>query len=240
MNRKLLLFVSASFLMFQFFLTACDKEEDTAINGDNNNSDQNYHGTVTDVDGNVYNTVKIGDQIWMAENLKVTHYNDGVAIQRVETGSCTWGNLTDGAYSWYDHDITNKDRMGAFYNWYAVKSGKLAPQGWHIPTKEEWEQLITFLGNNGFQGDEARALKADSLWTEGGTGTNDYYFNALPFGTKSATGSFTSHDWVARWWTSTEYDSEEAWLFSMSSYKPGVDSNSYSKNTGVTIRCVKD
>lgn len=103
-------------------------------------------GTVTDVEGNVYKTVKIGNQWWMAENLKTTRYSDGTKIPHVPD-SLMWINLTTPAYCCYHNDaITYKNTYGALYNWFTINTGKLAPKGWHIPTDVEWTALINNLG----------------------------------------------------------------------------------------------
>ncbi|MBT5269507.1 MAG: hypothetical protein HOL70_08685, partial [Candidatus Marinimicrobia bacterium] len=122
-------FLGIIVLVFTSFLVDCTKE------------------TVTDIDGNVYETVKIGDQIWMAENLKVTHYRDGSAITQV-TDNTAWSNLSTEAYCIYDNNASNEvDTYGALYNWYAVSDGRnIAPEGWHVPTDAEWKELEMYLG----------------------------------------------------------------------------------------------
>ncbi|MBN2412230.1 fibrobacter succinogenes major paralogous domain-containing protein [candidate division KSB1 bacterium] len=103
-------------------------------------------GTLTDIDGNVYKTVKIGNQWWMAENLKVTHYRNGDAIPNV-TGNPEWNNLTTGAYCYYDNDSNNAAICGALYNWYAVQDSRnIAPESWHVPSDDDWGTLVDYLG----------------------------------------------------------------------------------------------
>src|SRR5674476_633708 len=117
--------------------------------------------TVTDIEGNVYHTVKIGTQTWMVENLKTTKYKDGTAIPLV-TDNKVWINLPTPAYCWYDNDATTyKNTYGALYNWYAVNTGKLAPTGWHIPTDAEWTTLQNYVGGELVAGDK---MKATTLW----------------------------------------------------------------------------
>lgn len=113
--------------------------------------------TITDIDGNVYETVQIGEQAWMAENLKVITYNDGTPIT-LEENNTNWSNLSTEAYCWYNNDsVNNADPYGALYNWYAVQTGKLCPSGWHVPSDSEWSELTTFLTNNGHSGTEGRS-----------------------------------------------------------------------------------
>ncbi|MDZ7743914.1 MAG: FISUMP domain-containing protein [Bacteroidota bacterium] len=101
--------------------------------------------TVTDIDGNVYNTVLIGNQCWMKENLKTTTYRNGTEIPNV-TDANAWQILTTGAYVWYDNDISWKDSYGALYNWYTtIDPNGLCPAGWHVPTNDEWTDLTDYL-----------------------------------------------------------------------------------------------
>ena len=107
---------------------------------------------VQDIDGNNYLTVTIGTQIWMAENLRTTKYNDGTAIPLV-TDNTTWANLTTPAYCWYNNDAkTNGSTYGALYNWYSVNTKKLCPTGWHVPNDTEWTTLTTYLGGTAVAG----------------------------------------------------------------------------------------
>jgi uncharacterized protein (TIGR02145 family) len=101
--------------------------------------------TVTDIDGNVYQTVKIGTQVWMVENLRVTRYNDGEPIPHI-TNNSNWANLNTAGYGWYNNEINNKYPYGTMYNWYVVNSQKLCPKGWHVPTNAEWTILTDYLG----------------------------------------------------------------------------------------------
>jgi uncharacterized protein (TIGR02145 family) len=109
---------------------------------------------VTDIDGNVYQTVTIGAQVWMAENLKVTHYRNGDPIPNV-TDTAAWEGLSTGAYCEYDNDINNVATYGRLYNWYAVDDSRgLAPEGWHVPSDDEWKQLEMYLGMSQSEADD--------------------------------------------------------------------------------------
>ena len=113
--------------------------------------------TVTDIDGNVYHTVTIGTQVWMKENLKTSRYNDGTPIP-IETDGPTWGRATAGRRCWYENDSARyNSAYGELYNWYAVNAGKLAPEGWHVPTSAEWQTLLTYLGGAGVAGGKMKA-----------------------------------------------------------------------------------
>jgi len=142
--------------------------------------------SVSDYDGNIYDVILIGNQIWMGENLKTTHYSDGTAITNV-TDNTGW--ITAGAaYCWYENNYdTYGSVYGALYNWKAVDPASngnknLCPIGWHVPTDTEWTTLTTFITNDGHSGTEGTALKSTTGWSSGGNGTDNYGFAALPGG----------------------------------------------------------
>ena len=208
--------------------------------------------TVTDIDGNVYRTVKIGDQWWLAENLKVTHYRNGEDIQIVTIDS-VWANQTTGAYCAYDNDSSNADTYGYFYNWFAVDdSSNIAPTGWHMPTDEEWKELEIFLGlsqidadADGWRGtDEGGKLKesATAHWISPNTGaTNESGFFALPGGLRTHVGIFTIQGYMAHFWSATKKSSPN-YAFSRSLYYEYSSISRYgnSKFCGFSIRLVRD
>ena len=134
--------------------------------------------TVIDVENNVYNTVIIGTQTWMQENLKTTKYRNGTAIPNI-TDDTAWTTQTTGAYCWYNNDIANKTNYGAFYNYYTVvDSRNLCPTGWHVPTDAEWTILTTYLGGASIAGIK---MKATTFWASSNTGTvNSSGFTAFP------------------------------------------------------------
>jgi uncharacterized protein (TIGR02145 family) len=209
-------------------------------------------GTVTDIDGNVYQTVTIGTQIWTASNLKVTHYRNGDSIPRV-TAAATWIGLTTGAYCEYDNDVNNVATYGRLYNEYAVTDGRgIAPVGWHIPTDAEWKQMEMTLGMSQLQADsegyrgntEGGKLKENgtSHWTNPNTGaTNASGLAMLPGGFRSydrGTDYFIHN--VANFWTSTKNGTDSAWCRYVS-YNHATIARSYlSERDGFAVRCVKD
>ena len=211
-------------------LAGCSKNENPV----NPNS-----ATVTDIDGNVYHTVTIGTQVWMVENLKTTKYNDGTVIPLV-ADSVAWINLTMSGYCWYHDSITYKEPYGALYNWYAVRTGKLAPKGWHIPTDSEWTILTTYLGGDSIAGGNMKEAGL-THWNSPNTGaTNSSGFTALPGGGRNLDGIFNSMVGYGGWWTSTEFSATDAWNRSLSSYKAVVYRCNYSKKDGFSVRCVRD
>ena len=210
--------------------------------------------TVTDVDGNVYNTVIIGTQVWMVENLKTTKFNDGTNIPNV-TQNTSWSNRLTPGYCWYDNNIINKSSYGALYNWYTVNTGRLAPKGWHVPTDAEWQTLRDYVAVN-TSGNDAQALAsktdwASSIWT-GAVGNdlknnNTTGFTAFPGGLRySSDGGFDYVGLRGYWWSSTEsYDTSasDAWDRYMT-----YDDNDLNrvfdvyktKSCGFSVRCVWD
>ena len=164
---------------------------------------------VTDYDGNTYKTVKIGKQIWMAENLNVSHYRNGDIIPEVKNPD-EWSKLTTGAWCYYENDSENGKTYGKLYNWFAVNDPRgLAPEGWHIPTDAEWTHLTEYLGGKEiektYQGiyyweiaDVGGKLKATTLWKSPNEGaTNSSGFTAFPGGYRYDDGDFLHH-WLQR------------------------------------------
>jgi len=211
-------------------LTGCKKED---IN------------TITDSDGNIYTTITIGTQVWMVENLKTTKYNDGTEIPPI-TDNTEWKNTTAAAYCWYGNEITNKDPYGALYNWYAVNTGKLCPQGWHVPSESEWTVLVNFLGGESVAGGKLKTTgtieEGDGLWYQPNVdATNETGFSALPGGARGG-GGFSDINWGGIWWTSTAYPSDRAYYFYINNYNGTVgDSDTgIAKYNGYSVRCLKN
>lgn len=212
--------------------------------------------TVTDIDGNVYNTVQIGTQCWMAENLKTTTYNNGVSIPNV-TDASTWLNLTSGAYVWYDNDISWKDSYGALYNGYAtVDPNGLCPTGWHVPLDDEWTELTDYTGGTWApHGNKLKSCRqvdsplGDSCntiehprWTayDSNHGTDDYGFSGFPGGRRNYNGLFSYLGDSGLWWSSTESSSTNAWNRSLHYFNGGVGRDGSDKRYGISVRCLRD
>jgi len=193
--------------------------------------------TVTDIDGNVYRTVRIGNQVWMAENLKTTKYRNGDAIANVKEIN-SWNNLTSGAYCNYNNDENIASTYGRLYNWYAVSDNRsIAPEGWHVPSDEEWSTLINYLGGPTVAGTK---LKSTNGWSSGGNGTDNYSFTALPGGARNYMGAFEYVEYCGLWWTSTVSNSSEVKSRYIEYTLPNVNSSMDSKSYGLSVRCVKD
>lgn len=199
-------------------------------------------GTFTDPrDNETYKTVKIGDQWWMAENLRATKFNDGMDIPLV-TDNTAWLNSTTPAYCWYNNNFDTYGTIyGALYNWYAVNTGKLAPQGWHVPTDEEWSTLITYLGGSSLAGGKLKE-NGTSHWNSPNTGaTNETGFTALPGGLRAVyNGGFAQVPRIGFWWSTMELDSIFAWNYFMSYYDSRIIRNRIEKGDGLSVRCIRD
>ncbi len=213
--------------------------------------------TVTDIDGNVYTTIKIGKQIWTVENLKTTKYNDGTQVN----------SSPKAAYCWYNNDIANKEKYGALYNWYAVATGKLAPKGWHVPSDNEWTELKEYLIANGYNWDGtkegnkiAKSLVAKTDWEidtwsvygpySGRIGEdrsgNFSGFSALPGGYCLSGCAFKDKGKKGFWWCATEDEDDStnaipcAYCWNLSYDSSGLYRESGSKKSCCSVRLVRD
>ncbi len=198
--------------------------------------------TVTDIDGNTYNTVQIGNQVWMSENLKTTRYRNGGLIPNVTTDNTAWGNLTTGAWSYYNNDVSNNAIYGKLYNWYTTLGDTLCPTGWGVPTDAEWTTLTTYLGGEQVAGGKMKTIgNAYPYWIDPNTGAiNSSGFSALPGGYRNSDGSFNFVRNYAFFWSATEHDASYAWLRSLGSGNGSVDRNYNFKSVGASVRCLRD
>jgi len=197
---------------------------------------------VTDYDGNTYKTVKIGDQVWMAENLRTTKYNDGVEIPNIVNDN-SWGKLKTPGYCWGNYNMTNRNLFGIWYNWYVVNTKKLAPTGWHIPTAAEWKTLQTYLGGESVAGGKMK-VKGTAYWFSPNIGaTNESGFSAYPVGYRNYDGvEFNMPGDLASFWASDEFDASDAIGTRLTADREDfrVFDFGVSKTYGYSIRCVKD
>ena len=198
------------------------------------------YGSVTDVEGNVYKTVIIGDQTWMAENLKTTKYNDGGPIPFVDNPQ-DWTALSTPAHAWYaDSPAVYKDICGAMYNWYTISTGKLCPTGWHVPAYSEYTDLIDFLDGATNTGGKMKEAGTSHWEVPNAGATNESGWTGLPSGRINEIGSTMSYGWAGYWWTSTETDPDRANNIMLYYDFVFVDDNNYDKRNGMAVRCVKD
>ena len=215
------------------------------------NPDKIY-GTIIDIDGNVYKTITIGTQIWMAENLGTTHLSNGDPIPNV-IDNTEWESLSTPGYSWYNNDeSTYKSTYGALYNWYTVKTDNLCPTGWHVPSNDEWNTLITYLGGEISSG--VKVIETGNThWLRTLSGvTNETGFTALPGGFRSISNDFrgfVSLGYFGLWWTTTDYTPPfDALVVQVPSYDDssvevhwGLEASFAAKKFGgASVRCVKN
>jgi uncharacterized protein (TIGR02145 family) len=206
-----------------------------------NTADSSNTKTVTDVDGNTYKTVRIGDQVWMTENLRTTKYSDGTAIPNV-TDDNQWKALSTAAWCHYDNDSSQHEvTYGKLYNGYAVVTGKLCPTDWHIPTSAEWTVLTDYLVADGHSGAKGKALKSTSGWGSGGNGTDDYGWLGLPGGWRE--NDSDNFDYIGEngvWWSSSKSSANESWNYALTIDSHDVYKESSSLEYGYSARCLRD
>ena len=209
------------------------------------------NNNLIDIDNNTYKTVPIGTQQWMAENLKVTKYNDGTIIPNI-TDDTQWSNLRSGAWAYYNNAVANNAKDGNLYNWYAVSktsngNKNVCPSGWHVPTDAEWTVLINYLGGAivaGGKMKEAGTTNWDSPNTES---TNTSLFTGLLGGLRIDNGNYGNFNGVytsigsnGYWWSSTEDEPDYAWNRYL--YDDFVDARrgNFNKGNGFSVRCLRD
>ena len=184
------------------------------------------------------NSVKIGNQVWMARNLDVTNFKNGDPIPEVKTEE-EWDRAIEEqkpAWCYYDNDVNNGTLYGKMYNWFAVNDSRgLAPEGWHIPTNNEWEILIKSVGQS-----SGKKLKSKSGWSENGNGTNTSGFNGLSGGERKANGDCAFMGYSGLWWSKTELDIENAWIYYLGYDEDQMIKIDFYKGQGVSVRCLMD
>lgn len=212
---------------------------------------QEFSTNIADIEGNTYKTVMIGTQMWMAENLKTTQFNDGSAITNV-TDNAAWAALTTSAYCWYNNNQSTYEPIyGAMYNWFAADAGNLCPTGWHVPSDPEFSTLEVYLGvpqsevdSWAWHGtDQGSMMKNTTGWGTGMNGTNTSGFSALPGGYRyGLTGTFNNVGDLTYWWTTTPVpaDPTTAWYRRLDGSSSQIYKAATEKPAGKYIRCIKD
>ena len=216
-----------------------------------------WDSTLTDIDGNVYTTVRIGNQIWTVENLRTTKYSDGTPIDHV-TENAAWAVLSTSAYCWYQND--SDQGYGALYNWWVVAPDNeysIAPDGWRVPTDEEWTELEEYLIANGYNWDETTSGNkiGKSMASKGGewytfltqgrvgndqTNNNRTGFSALPGGYRDLDGNFYTVGDYGNWWSTSGFDESSAYYRRLSFSSEALDSYDGNKRLGYSVRLVRD
>jgi uncharacterized protein (TIGR02145 family) len=202
-------------------------------------------GGVTDIDGNRYNTIILGNQEWMRENLKTTRFRNGEPIPLV-LNNTEWVNLGTSGYGYYDNISSNINIYGILYNWYVVSDPRnVCPTGWHVPSDGEWNVLTQYLGGENIAGGRMKSTgtiqESNGLWASPNTGANNESgFSGLPAGIRTFSGTYSNLGTRALWWSSTEditIGSVHRYIFNNS---PILFRDRESKRAGLSIRCVKD
>ncbi len=194
---------------------------------------------IKDIDGNIYGTVTINDQVWMTENLKTTRYDDGKVIPLV-TDNAEWSSLTTPGYCWYrDDKSTYSSVYGALYNWYTIGTGNVCPVGWHVPSDKDWMTLTTYLSGEKVSGGKLK--EAGTIhWNKPNTkATNETGFTALPGGIRNNLGSYNYMGYQGYWWSSSPLGSS-AWPRYMNYDSGSVDKFPTDMKNGMSVRCLKD
>jgi len=197
------------------------------------------YGLIVDIDNNFYRTIQIGSRTWMAENLRTTKYNDGTDIPLI-TDKSIWINLSSPAYCWYNNDPTSyKPTYGALYNWYAINTGKICPIGWHVPSESEWNSIIYWQWGGWLK--EIGTYHWMSPNTEA---SNETGFTAIPGGYREGGDHAWSFVYIGEqgyWWTATASSSPGLAVSRNLSFNFGIiDDVHHLKQTGLSIRCIKD
>ena len=195
---------------------------------------------VLDKDGNNYKTVQIGSQVWMSENLNVSHFRNGDIIPEAKD-TAAWvmaSNIGKPAWCYYNNDTAKGRIYGKLYNWYALNDPRgLAPDGWHIPSTLEYDSLISYLGGINVAGGK---MKANWGWDKNGNGNDESGFAGLPGGYRSNFGPFNFIGLYAYWWSSSENSTGNAWFYFVNSNDSNINKFRYDEGSGLSIRCVRN
>jgi uncharacterized protein (TIGR02145 family) len=243
-NIKTGVYILIVIALLAVFFNSCAKENDKPVP---------ETGTMTDIDGNVYNTVKIGTKWWMAENLRVKRYRNGdsiICVLNSESDS-VWSNLKTGAYCYFD------DKLGYLYNFYSLSDFReITPVGWHIPSDDEWKEMEKVLGmskeqadslnwRGGNEGNKLKIVGGNTMYWAKSTdiynifGTNESGFTALGGASRIFNGQWGDLTHTGFWWTSSIKENE-AWYRGLDYNKANVFRYYGPKNYGFSVRCVKD
>lgn len=195
--------------------------------------------TVTDIDGNIYQAVTIGTQVWMAENLRVTRLNDGTDIPYI-SNSWDWEYMTSPAYCYYNNNQTFKETYGALYNWMCVNTGKLCPTGWHIPSEAEFEVMIQYLGGDSVAGGKLKETGTEHWYPPNNYATNESGFCARPGGLRGLEVDCYGKGLFGDFWTSSEVTITKARHYEVVSDTGVIYKLAIYHYVGFSVRCLKD
>jgi len=248
------LFAYFPLVLFSFFLTTEDImiKKNYAIllvimlifcvscGDDPTSSDSNGEETIRDIDGNTYKIVKIGDQWWMTENLKVTHYRNGDPISNVTVDSL-WVNLQNGAYCDHLNNADNTAMYGRLYNWYTVNDHRIiAPEGWRVPSNADWQELIDHLGGQAVAGGKMKQSGTEQWNNPNHGATNESGFTAIPVGIRSNSGYFIELGINSYFWSKTESNLYIGYRLHLSYGHAQAQLGGADKQLGYSLRCIKN
>jgi uncharacterized protein (TIGR02145 family) len=233
-------------IVISILTTGCQKPIEiniTYVDGNENTDGGNVIGnkklnneTITDIDGNVYHSIVVGNQEWMIENLKTTKYSDGTAIQNVIDDSM-WKGLKSGAYCYYNNDGVKYNKL---YNWYAVTNSKnICPAGWHVPTNDEWIILGSYLGGNTLAGGKLKEIGTSHWETPNAGATNETGFTSLPSGFRNYAGGFGGIGTTGNYWSSSDDGGTHTSYWQVYYNEGGLYQFGNPKQEGYSVRCIK-
>ncbi len=248
MKNRTCIYSTIIIALFLFLVSGCKKDDVSPINQTNGRTSAVFnpnltYGTMTDQDGNVYKTIHINGQTWMAENLRTTKYRNGDAIPRI-LDNTAWASLTTGAYCNYKNteNIDTIATYGRLYNWYTISDSRnLAPEGWHVATNTDWELLTLLLGGENVAGYKFKEIGNTHWYGSNENATNESGLTILPSGLRDPSiGTFCCIGAKGIYWSSTQADDSYAWdkPFIMQTNECVHFSNHM--NYGFAVRCVKD
>lgn len=197
---------------------------------------------LTDIDGNIYKTVKIGDQVWMAENLRVTRYNNGDPIETTNPANIDISDLVEPKFQWV---FGGKEELaatyGRLYTWYAATDArKICPEGWHVITDAEWAKLYNYFGGKSVAGGKLKEAGTED-WAHPNTdASNSSGFTARPGGGRGSNGAFGGVNYYGAWWGTVEKDSLVAGYWHLYYNTSALKRTDFHKNSGFSVRCVRD
>ena len=227
-------------VLISISLSACTTKEFITPSDSKTDLTNTSSGTVTDINGNIYKTIKIGTQVWMTENLKVTKFRNGTSIANT-TDFPQWASLTTSAWCNFENISQYNTIYGKLYNWYAVNdSRKICPTGWHMPCDAEWTTLTTNLGGESVAGDKLKEAGLTHWQSPNTSADNSSGFTALPGGCRIDYGSFNYIESFGFWWSSTEYNATNAWRRRMNYSNGEVSRSNDAKAHGFSVRCISD